>query len=312
MDDLKDALDASDEDIALKEFLDDDDAILEAFEDGTLYNTVYDLVTEMFTFASSLCKDIVEEFFLPEAIEFGKAYMDFMMLEVLIERAGLTEEEEEALDKALLALMDELEFKLGDIEGLIDEGKWEEATALIKKAKDAIWPILIDFGIVDKFDGAAVEVPTAKKTDETTINVNAVEFDGDNPGSQTVEYSVSTDEETPGEWQDELVFEELEEGEIYYVFARAKENAHYAAGEFKVGWVMYYGDADANGEIEIDDVIFTLRTIVGLEPDATLQQIANMTNSFETTIEDVDIDTAIDILRMLVGLYEESSEEPVV
>ena len=87
-------------------------------------------------------------------------------------------------------------------------------------------------GAVAKMDGAAVSgapVVSGSPT-ETTITVGAVTIPT-NPGSQTVEYAISTSATPPASgWQTGTTFGSLSPGTTYYVFARSAETTDYAAG----------------------------------------------------------------------------------
>ena len=90
---------------------------------------------------------------------------------------------------------------------------------------------------VGKLDGAAVSgAPTVNGTPtESSITVNAVTIPT-NPGSQEVEYAISTTQQTPenpDDWQPETTFDGLKAATIYYVFARSKANDDYNAGTAK-------------------------------------------------------------------------------
>jgi hypothetical protein len=68
---------------------------------------------------------------------------------------------------------------------------------------------------------------------QTSITVNAVTLPN-NPGSQQVEYAISTSTTAPtsaSDWQAGTTFSPLSSGTAYYVFARSKDATNYAAGD---------------------------------------------------------------------------------
>jgi len=81
-------------------------------------------------------------------------------------------------------------------------------------------------------DGAAVSgAPTVSGTPtQNSITVNIVTIPT-NPGSQTVEYAISTSTATPSSgWQSSRTFNSLSANTTYYVYARSAANTNYNAG----------------------------------------------------------------------------------
>ena len=73
--------------------------------------------------------------------------------------------------------------------------------------------------------------PSAKTVTGSSIEVNPVTISGANPGGQIVEYAISTSADTPSSgWQEGAYFGGLEAETDYWLFARSKEKANYAAG----------------------------------------------------------------------------------
>ncbi|MCL1900840.1 MAG: hypothetical protein FWG51_00385 [Firmicutes bacterium] len=90
-------------------------------------------------------------------------------------------------------------------------------------------PVTVKF-----YQGAEVlGVPTLLTNNQNSITVNAVTLQN-NFGSQTMEYSISTNPAIPGVWQNSTIFTNLKMNTTYYVFARAQENLMYAAGVWTV------------------------------------------------------------------------------
>jgi len=87
--------------------------------------------------------------------------------------------------------------------------------------------------MIARLAGAAIsDAPTLLGTpSNTTITVNPVTIPV-NPGSQQVEYAISTSRNTPedGYWQPGTTFINLTPGATYYVFARSAQNATHSAG----------------------------------------------------------------------------------
>jgi endo-1,4-beta-D-glucanase Y len=94
-------------------------------------------------------------------------------------------------------------------------------------------------GTITKADGAATSsqsagTPSAASKTATSITSSTVSISQTNPGSQTIEYAISTSETLPTSgWQDGKTFDNLTPNTDYYIFARAKENANYNAGPAK-------------------------------------------------------------------------------
>ena len=85
---------------------------------------------------------------------------------------------------------------------------------------------------VARGDGAAVSgAPTVSGTPtQNSITVNIVTIPT-NPGSQTVEYAISTSTTTPTSgWQSSRTFNSLSANTTYYVYARSAANTNYNAG----------------------------------------------------------------------------------
>jgi len=83
---------------------------------------------------------------------------------------------------------------------------------------------------IAKGDGATAAIPTMASRTITGITVNAVTL-SPNPGSQTVQYAISTSTTVPTTgWQATTAFTGLNPNTDYYVFARAAESANWAAG----------------------------------------------------------------------------------
>ena len=86
---------------------------------------------------------------------------------------------------------------------------------------------------VAKGDGVAVSgAPTVYGTPtQNSITVNAVSIEVSNPGDQSVEYACSPSQTEPTEgWQPGTTFYSLQEGTIYYIYARSAATANYNAG----------------------------------------------------------------------------------
>jgi len=80
---------------------------------------------------------------------------------------------------------------------------------------------------INKATGATVNVPTlnTKTHNSITINVIATPSTG-----QGVEYGISINNTTPSTWQPSLIFNGLNVGATYFVFARAIGNSNYETG----------------------------------------------------------------------------------
>jgi hypothetical protein len=109
--------------------------------------------------------------------------------------------------------------------------------ANVSGATAAITPTgTVSASAVSKGDGAAVSgAPTVSGTPtQTSITVNTVTIPT-NPGSQTVEYAISTTTTTPSAgWQAERTFNDLTAGTTYYVYARTAANTNYNAGTAQI------------------------------------------------------------------------------
>jgi uncharacterized protein (TIGR02145 family) len=88
---------------------------------------------------------------------------------------------------------------------------------------------------ISKAAGAAVSGPPVVSGRPTgTIAINAVTIPS-NPGSQTVQYAISTSASVPASgWQTGTAFSDLDPAATYYIFARSAENANYSAGAAQV------------------------------------------------------------------------------
>ncbi|MDR3051913.1 MAG: hypothetical protein LBU67_09375, partial [Oscillospiraceae bacterium] len=94
--------------------------------------------------------------------------------------------------------------------------------------------------------------PTASVTTKDSITVNAVTLAATT--GQTVEYGYSAASGTqPDAWQDAATFTGLTEGETYYIFARSKADANFAAGAATVSQAIVAGAYTAPPSL--DDLI---------------------------------------------------------
>jgi len=103
--------------------------------------------------------------------------------------------------------------------------------------------ILAEFNVsfmVNKSAGAAVNsVPLKSQVTANSITVSKVLVTGSNPGSQKVEYAISTSSSTTASavsklnWQSGTKFEGLKPKTTYYVFVRTAENKNNNAGVMK-------------------------------------------------------------------------------
>jgi len=103
--------------------------------------------------------------------------------------------------------------------------------------------ILTEFNVsfqVNKSAGAAVKsAPLKSQVTANSITVNPVPVSGSNPGSQKVEYAISTSSSTAASalsklvWQSGTKFEKLKPLTTYYVFARTAESNNSKAGAVK-------------------------------------------------------------------------------
>jgi hypothetical protein len=81
--------------------------------------------------------------------------------------------------------------------------------------------------------GAVVAPPTLDSKTANSITINAVTAPSN---GQTVEYAKNTANTAPASgWQDGLTFSSLTASTTYYIFARSKANATYAAGAASAG-----------------------------------------------------------------------------
>ncbi|MCL2671818.1 MAG: dockerin type I domain-containing protein [Clostridiales bacterium] len=188
--------------------------------------------------------------------------------------------------------------------------------ANITGASTAVAPTgTLTIGAIEKGDGAAVHWPGPKfglfdTPTKDTIQINPVAFLIGNPGSQAVEYAISTAAGVPSEGWQELIavggaisFTGLEPDTLYYIFARAKSNANYHAGEAtyfdaktKPGGLR--GDANCDGHVNADDAALILRYLAGLT-ELSPQALENAKVSGGST---VSVSDAAMILRYLAGL----------
>ena len=83
-------------------------------------------------------------------------------------------------------------------------------------------------GLIIKAAGAEVAAPTVDVVYSTSIAIHPVAAPNN---GQTVEYGINTENVEPTKWQSGVTFAGLGEGVTYYIFARAKENLDYRAGE---------------------------------------------------------------------------------
>jgi len=96
--------------------------------------------------------------------------------------------------------------------------------------------ILAEFNVsftVNKLTGAAVGVPELLEAKANEITVSPVQLSGPNPGSQSVEYAISTllsPALSTLQWQIDTKFEGLMPLTTYYVFARTAGNNNCNAG----------------------------------------------------------------------------------
>ena len=70
---------------------------------------------------------------------------------------------------------------------------------------------------VIKAVGAEVNTPTLNEITHDSITINPVTALGN---GQSVEYGINTIDEPPSAWQTELIFNDLNAGTAYYIFAR--------------------------------------------------------------------------------------------
>jgi len=91
-------------------------------------------------------------------------------------------------------------------------------------------------GSISKADGGTVNTnPTAASVTSTSVTSNVVTVSG----GQTVEYAIATTTDVPlNGWQDGLVFSGLTTNTGYHLFARAKANENYKAGEAKASLII--------------------------------------------------------------------------
>jgi len=83
-------------------------------------------------------------------------------------------------------------------------------------------------GLILKEEGTEVATPVVAEVYSTSITINPVELPAN---GQLVEYGINADNAEPTKWQNGLTFDGLNEGTTYYIFARAKENFDYKAGQ---------------------------------------------------------------------------------
>jgi formylglycine-generating enzyme required for sulfatase activity len=83
--------------------------------------------------------------------------------------------------------------------------------------------------IINKAPGATVGAPSGTlSVTSSSITINAVSVPGN---GQIVEYAINTTNTVPSSgWQDNIVFNGLNACNVYYIFARSKENTNYNAG----------------------------------------------------------------------------------
>jgi len=87
---------------------------------------------------------------------------------------------------------------------------------------------------INKATGATVISPTLNKATQNSITINAIAAPSN---GQTVEYARNTTNTAPSSgWQNGVIFNELEAGTDYYIFARSKGNTNYNAGTASTGF----------------------------------------------------------------------------
>ena len=82
---------------------------------------------------------------------------------------------------------------------------------------------------INKAAGATVNAPEEAFATMTSVTLKAIPTTSTN---QAVEYGMTADNTVPDEWQwqNNVVFDDLIAGKVYYFFTRAKENENYHAG----------------------------------------------------------------------------------
>jgi hypothetical protein len=118
-----------------------------------------------------------------------------------------------------------------------------------KPADDAT----INDGAITKAVGRTVSVPKAASKTDTSITVRAVTLQTPTYG-QTAEYAISSNNTTPGTWQDTTTFNGLTTGNTYYLFARSKVNTNCETGTVQVSAaIKAIDDSDRKTVIDFED-----------------------------------------------------------
>jgi len=98
--------------------------------------------------------------------------------------------------------------------------------AIVSNNTGATVTLSYTFPVLEKFDGGIAGTPTLVSKTHNSIIINpAIVSTG-----QTAEYGINTINTEPSTWQTELIFDELEAGTTYYIFARSVENNNYESG----------------------------------------------------------------------------------
>ncbi|MCL2695408.1 MAG: dockerin type I repeat-containing protein, partial [Clostridiales bacterium] len=210
----------------MSDFQGDEAALWAAWQDGTLQELAETAFETSMQGLIDLLQPLAREFFKPEALACIRLMYEAEMLGDFMLDAPVSETEKtEMLMKYMEAMM-EVFADEPDIEQLLEDGEWETLATLFRDAIYALKGILVEHGLM-KWDGEEVTdfAPVTKSA--TGIEVAAAPPET----GQTVEYAISETDEAPADgWQDSGVFADLTSDTLYYLFARAKENATHHVG----------------------------------------------------------------------------------
>ena len=132
--------------LALRSFLDDEDAIVAAYKDGTLKTRLQAMLEAVMVVWNASMELVCREYLKPECYDFMTSWLEWVSLEYLLLVNDPPDDEElkeligEALWEELEAAMDG--FSAAVLE-LVKEGKWDEAKALVDRLT-AIWKIVAE------------------------------------------------------------------------------------------------------------------------------------------------------------------------